>query len=85
MEWALSEGIRCGSEWVMVAHSDDELLTVQEVAQLLRVPPSWVYERCREGVSDPLPHVKLGKYLRFSRNDLLRYLDKLRRGSGSEA
>ena len=28
---------------------EDELLTAAEVAQFLRVPLSWVYERCRAG------------------------------------
>ncbi len=69
----------------MAVPTDDELLTVEEVAQLLRVPLSWVYERCREHSSDPLPHVKLGKYLRFYRSELLSYLEKLRRGSGNKA
>ncbi len=59
---------------------DSELLTVNEVASLFRVPTSWVYERCREGASNPLPHLKLGKYLRFSKSDLLEYMENLRRG-----
>ncbi|MGH9773665.1 MAG: helix-turn-helix domain-containing protein [Candidatus Acidiferrales bacterium] len=64
---------------------DDELLTVEEVAQLLRVPISRVYERCRESARDPLPRVKLGKYLRFYKKDLHFYLEKLRRGDSPEA
>ncbi len=59
---------------------DSELLTVNEVASLFRVPTSWVYERCREGASNPLPHLKLGKYLRFSKSDLFEYMENLRRG-----
>jgi len=43
----------------------EELLTVEEVAQLLKVPRSWVYERTRLRGSERLPHVKLGKYVRF--------------------
>ena len=46
----------------------DELLTVDEVATLLKVPRSWVYEHARSpGTprSECLPHIKLGKYLRF--------------------
>jgi excisionase family DNA binding protein len=45
-----------------------ELLTVEEVAALLKVSKSWVYEhtRCRGGPrSERLPHVKVGKYVRF--------------------
>ena len=59
---------------------EDELLTAAEVAQFLRVPLSWVYERCRVGAIDPLPHLKLGKYLRFRKTDLLVFVNGLRRG-----
>jgi hypothetical protein len=59
---------------------EDELLTAAEVAQFLRVPLSWVYERCRVGAVDPLPHLKLGKYLRFRKTDLLAFVNGLRRG-----
>ena len=59
---------------------EDELLTAAEVAQFLRVPLSWVYERCRVGAIDPLPHMKLGKYLRFRKTDLLVFVNGLRRG-----
>ena len=59
---------------------DGELLTVSEVASLLKVPVSWVYERCREGATNPLPHFKLGKYLRFRNSALLEYMDDFRRG-----
>ncbi len=58
----------------------EELMTVRDVAALLNVPASWVYEHCRERSADRLPHVKLGKYLRFYRADLLSYMEKLRRG-----
>jgi excisionase family DNA binding protein len=64
---------------------EDELLTAKEVAQFLKVPLSWVYERCRQRSSDRLPHVKLGKYLRFYKSDLLDYMDKLRRDSNNRA
>ena len=59
---------------------DAELLTVNDVARLLKVPISWVYERCREGATNPLPHLKLGKYLRFSKSSLFEYMDHSRRG-----
>ena len=44
-----------------------ELLTVDEVAALLKVSRSWVYEhtRRRGRKDDALPHVKLGKFVRF--------------------
>jgi excisionase family DNA binding protein len=44
-----------------------ELLTVDEVAALLKVSRSWVYEhtRRRGRKDDQLPHLKLGKFVRF--------------------
>ena len=57
---------------------DDDLLTVAEVARLLRVPISWVYERTRRRGLDRLPHFKLGKYLRFSERDIFTWLEKIR-------
>lgn len=59
--------------------TEEELLTVQEVADLLKVPASWVYERTRRRGSEKLPHLKLGKYLRFRLSDIYEYLEELRR------
>jgi excisionase family DNA binding protein len=47
----------------------DELLTVDDVAPLLKVSRSWVYEHTRtRGTprSERLAHVKIGKYVRFN-------------------
>ncbi|HKN72461.1 MAG TPA: helix-turn-helix domain-containing protein [Terriglobales bacterium] len=44
---------------------EDQLLTVSEIAAVLKVPVSWVYERTRRSGCDRIPHIKLGKYLRF--------------------
>ena len=41
------------------------ILTVEDVAALLRVPRSWVYEHSRARGKRRIPHKKLGKYLRF--------------------
>jgi excisionase family DNA binding protein len=58
-------------------------LTVQEAAELLRVPVSWLYDRTR---TNSVPHVKLGKYLRFDRDELNAWLEELKRtGRGSPA
>jgi excisionase family DNA binding protein len=45
-----------------------ELLTVDEVAILLKVNKHWVYEHTRSravSALNRLPHIKIGKYLRF--------------------
>ncbi len=57
---------------------DDELLTVQDTARLLKVSVTWVYEHVRPSAEDRLPVVKLGKYLRFDRRDLQAYIDAKR-------
>ena len=62
-----------------VSAERDALLTVSEVAELLRVPVSWVYERTRRRGGERLPHIKVGKYLRFRLLEIERYLDGLRR------
>jgi len=58
--------------------SRNELLTVAEIAGLLKVPASWVYERTRRRGIDRMPHFKLGKYLRFSQEEVLNWLDRIR-------
>ncbi len=57
----------------------ERLLTVDDVAQLLCVPKSFVYDRTQKKARDPIPHIKLGKYVRFWYSDLLEYLERLRR------
>jgi excisionase family DNA binding protein len=56
----------------------ETLLTVADVAELLRVPASWVYERTRRRGTERLPHLKLGKYLRFSQPEVLNWLQRMR-------
>ncbi len=48
-----------------VGRENEPLLTVHEVAEALKVPLSWVYARTRRRGRDRLPHIKLGKYVRF--------------------
>ena len=62
----------------LVSPGPEALLTVHEVAEFLRVPVSWVYEHTRPGCRDLLPHVKIGKYLRFFATDILDYLKAIR-------
>jgi len=57
----------------------DELLTVDEVAALLKVTSSWVYEHTRSRgtpKSERLPHVKIGKYVRFDARVLRAFIEK---------
>ena len=56
----------------------EELLTVDDVAALLRVSRSWVYEHTRTRVPriDRLPFVKIGKYVRFQSRAVKDFLAK---------
>lgn len=49
-----------------------ELLTVEDLAELLQVTPSWVYEH-----KSQIPHIKLGKYLRFPKPEIERWIASL--------
>jgi excisionase family DNA binding protein len=50
------------------------LLTPEQLAERLSVPPSWVREKTRARArlrdKDPLPVVRLGKYVRFVSEDV---------------
>lgn len=46
---------------------EDRLLTADQVAGLLGVTKSWVYEQTRR---QRMPHVRLGRYVRFRRDTL---------------
>jgi excisionase family DNA binding protein len=50
------------------------LLDADELSQILRVPRSWVYSHLRE-----LPVIRLGRYVRFKRSEVERFLEE--RGS----
>ena len=50
------------------------LLTVDERAEALRVKRSWVYGRTRETGPGALPRIRVGKYLRFDLPTVLTWL-----------
>ena len=63
----------------------DRLLTVEEVAELLRVPKSWVYGRTRKRGLERLPHLKLGKYVRFDESAVREFLERQKVGARPNA
>lgn len=72
-----------------------ELLTVDDVAALLKVPKRWVYDHLREraggrsrGASRAvgrLPHIRIGKYVRFEPRAVRAFLERLSRAAGSRS
>jgi excisionase family DNA binding protein len=59
---------------------ESHFLTVHEVAALLQVPVSWVYGRMRKRSRDRLPGYRLGKYWRFSEDEILEWVKRQRGG-----
>jgi len=43
---------------------------------MLQVPVSWVYERTRPHAAKRLPHLKIGKYLRFAESAVLEWIEQ---------
>lgn len=62
----------------MSTQSTCELMTVQQVAELLQVPVSWVYGRLRKRSLEKLPGYRLGKYWRFDKEEVLAWLAQQR-------
>jgi excisionase family DNA binding protein len=52
------------------------LLSVEEIAERLNVPASWVYSRTREKGPDAIPRLKVGKYVRFELEKVLAWIRK---------
>jgi predicted DNA-binding transcriptional regulator AlpA len=62
-----------------VTRQASKILTVQQVADLLQIPKSSVYEktRSRPNTTPPLPCRRLGKYLRFDFDSVMRWFSAL--------
>lgn len=59
------------------------LLTVGEAAELLAVPPTWIYRSVR--LRNGLPFLKIGRYLRFEESQLRRWIERQRVGTQRSA
>lgn len=57
----------------------DELLTVEEIAERLKVPKSFFYAPCRRKGPDAVPCIRVGKYLRYHEPTVRAHFAKQRR------
>jgi excisionase family DNA binding protein len=59
----------------------EALMTIEEVSALLKVPPSWIYERTAPKCTPAyrIPHLKLGRHLRFERAEVVEWMAKQKR------
>ena len=55
---------------------NQDLLTVVELVDRLRVPVSWVYGQTRQTDPNSIPKLKVGKYLRFNLADVMDWLQR---------
>lgn len=53
-----------------------DLLTIDELAERVKVRKSWVYGETRKSGEGSIPRLKVGKYLRFSLAEVLEWLRK---------
>ena len=51
----------------------ERLMTAKQVSELIEVRPSTVYQWVHVGL---IPYVKIGKCVRFKKDELLRWIDK---------
>ena len=60
----------------------DQLLTADEVAELMQVTRAWVYAETRRNA---LPHLRLGRYVRYRRAAIEAWMLAVERGPGRSA
>jgi excisionase family DNA binding protein len=51
----------------------ERLMTAKQVSELIEVQPATVYQWVHEGL---IPYVKLGRCVRFKKDELFRWIDK---------
>ena len=59
----------------------DPLLTADDVAQLLGMTKAWVYAETR---ANRIPHIPLGRYVRFRRSAVLQWISALERDAAGD-
>jgi len=59
---------------------EEILLTPQDVARRFQVPVTWVYGCCRPRAKSPMPHLKIGRYLRFEEQAVRQFIERYKRG-----
>lgn len=66
-----------------IGQDGSTLVTPQELAAILKVPVSWIYQRTRLG-QEAIPHLRVGRYVRFNPQQVIAFLEaKGRMGNGN--
>jgi len=53
----------------------NDIITPEELCAWLKVGRTWAYEKLRSKKGIPLPHIRMGRYLRFSRTAIAAWLE----------
>lgn len=75
-----SSALREKRNGATVERDNERFLTIQQVAELLHVPVSWVYGRTRRRSTERLPGIRLGKYWRFREEEIHAWVESQRGG-----
>jgi excisionase family DNA binding protein len=54
---------------------DFKLLNISELCKILGVEKSWVYAKTRLKDEKTIPHIRVGKYLRFQLEKVIEWLE----------
>jgi excisionase family DNA binding protein len=57
------------------------ILTPEELAGRLKVPKSWVFEKTRARCQNPIPHYRIGRYVRFDWTRVVEWLARTEEGT----
>ena len=52
----------------------ENILTPEELADRLKVPRSWIFEKTRSRCQNPIPHFRIGRYIRFDWTRVVEWL-----------
>ena len=56
--------------------NEHNFLTIDELADRLKVQKSWLYSRTRETGPGAIPRIRVGKYIRFVEADVMDWLKR---------
>jgi len=56
--------------------NEHNLITIDEMAEKLKVHKSWLYSRTRETGPGTIPRIKVGKYIRFRFDEVMDWIEE---------
>lgn len=60
----------------------DEFLTIEEISTRLKLKPSFFYAPVRRKGPDPIPCLRIGKYIRYRLPDVMAWIEKQNEARG---